>query len=894
MSGWRTALRIAWREARRAKGRSALVVAMIMLPVAALAFLAVGDDTFTLTTEEEATRSMGTAQAAVSWSFDGPVRQLPNYLDYFPANGTMPPALAEPTDERLLTLLPAGTKVIRNQFGTLDMRTAAGTALISVRMLDYADPLARGMFTQLSGRAPASAEEIAVTPAAARRLGAEVGGTVRLADNSKTFRVVATVEDPSNLLATAIVLRPQAVRISEDPADVQWLAATPSALTWAQVKELNTHGAIALSRHVLNNPPSQEERYPLGFRISSNSIPVGVLALVVGLGLLEVVLLAGPAFAVGARRRKRELALIAAAGGTPAQVRRIVLADGVVLGAVAAVIGAGLGIAAAAIARPLLEESFNYRAAEFGVYPLAQVIIIGLAVVTGLLAALVPAWISARQDVVTALAGRRGITRTRRRWPALGLGLVAVGAGVTITGALQDDLTIILGGMIILELGLVLCTPALVGLVARLGRWLPVAFRIALRDTSRNRTAAASAISAVMAAVVGTIALGVVFISVTGRDAAENTSRPGDVIVYRIVSERVDNVQSLPAEAVTTLRNTLPVSGVHEIKMPGCDGRVCLGHAKIPAAKSCPYSSDMLGARPTDDEQRAARADSRCDGVGSVHRYFDTIGTDRGLVVVIDATAASAVVSMPAEDVDKVSAALRAGSVVVDDEKYLENGRVTLVFGGIGADQGRTVTVPGFVLPRGAKAPIALLTNETASSLGFAGVPFGTLATTTRMPTVDEQDRAQAALGSEYDVHVDRGSEPDNTVLIVMAIVAGVITLGTAAFATGLSAADGRADLATLAAVGASPRVRKALSLSQSGVIAGLGSLLGAAAGLGVSLAVLTALNQRYADVWPAPTPFPISVPWLNLGIALILVPGAAMLGAGLLTRARLPIERRL
>jgi putative ABC transport system permease protein len=124
-------------------------------------------------------------------------------------------------------------------------------------------------------------------------------------------------------------------------------------------------------------------------------------------------------------------------------------------------------------------------------------------------------------------------------------------------------------------------------------------------------------------------------------------------------------------------------------------------------------------------------------------------------------------------------------------------------------------------------------------------------------------------------------------------VVAGIITLGAAAIATGLAAADGRTDLATLAAVGASPRVRRGLSLSQSGVIAGLGSLLGAAAGLGGAVAVLVALNRGLAEIWPAPTPYPITVPWLNVGVALLLVPLVAMLGAGLLTRSRLPIERR-
>jgi putative ABC transport system permease protein len=127
----------------------------------------------------------------------------------------------------------------------------------------------------------------------------------------------------------------------------------------------------------------------------------------------------------------------------------------------------------------------------------------------------------------------------------------------------------------------------------------------------------------------------------------------------------------------------------------------------------------------------------------------------------------------------------------------------------------------------------------------------------------------------------------------VLAAVAGLITLGAAAIATGLAATDGRADLSTLAAVGASPRVRRGLSLSQSGVIAGLGSVLGGAAGLGASVAVLLALNRGAADVWPAPTPYPVAIPWLNVAVALLVVPVVAMLGAGLLTRSRLPIERR-
>ncbi len=120
-----------------------------------------------------------------------------------------------------------------------------------------------------------------------------------------------------------------------------------------------------------------------------------------------------------------------------------------------------------------------------------------------------------------------------------------------------------------------------------------------------------------------------------------------------------------------------------------------------------------------------------------------------------------------------------------------------------------------------------------------------------------------------------------------------MLAVGATGIATGLAAADSRRDLLTLGAVGASPGVRRRLALAQSGVIAVLGSVLGAAAGLGVSVAVLSLINQGYADAWPKPASYPIVVPWGSLLLAVLVVPAVALLGAGLFTRARLPSERR-
>jgi putative ABC transport system permease protein len=889
VSGWRTALRVAWREARRAKGRSALVIAMITVPVMAMVFLVVNFDTFELSADEQANRLMGTGQAAVMWPVDGAVQQLPGYLTGYPV-GETPSSRDAPTDQQLLAQLPAGSQVIRDARGSLTVHTADGIGTVAARQLDYADPLAQGILRQLSGRAPAAADEVALTPGASTRLGVGVDGTVRLSDSSRTFRVTAIVEDPSDLDSTTIVLRPGV--LPAERQELKWLVHT-NPLSWTEVKQLNTHGITAVSRQVLATPPDASELYQNGVaregHQSGSIIIVGVLA------ALEVVLLAGAAFAVGARRRRRDLALVAASGGTPGQIRKIVLADGIVHGLVAAVIGVVLGLAGATLTIPLIENTLmRQRAGALQISVLTVVLLAGLAVVTGLLAALVPAWISARQNVVTALAGRRGITRTRRRWVVVSVVLAALGVAASVFGAAQSDNGVVAIGLVAVELAIVMCTPALVGLVARIGRWLPLTARIALRDASRNRTAAAPAISAVMAAVIGSLLVAFMLGSGQERDRLMTSMQVGQVFVFPQES-RSGSFQ----QADSALRNTIPYEHIYEINEITCGGQPCTLAPRAPAGRACPYAGYLLGHRPSADEQSAAVKDPRCQEVHEQSRYFGLLsigGVGVGLNAVIDPAAAGAVSGIPAEDLDAVTSALRDGKVVVDHASLLDNGNVTLALEKFGPqnENPRTVTAPGFALPHRPNADITMLTPATAQKLGLDITPLGTLATTTRVPTVAESDRLQASLGNSVQVYVERGPGEDDQTLIILAIVAGVITLGAAALATGLTAADSRPDLSTLAAVGASPGLRRLLSLSQSGVIAGLGSILGGLAGVGAAAVVLAGFNQTYASQWPTPIGYPMAVPWLNIVITVVVVPLVAMLGAGLITRSRLPIENRL
>lgn len=878
MNGWRAALRIAWREALRSRGRSALVVALILVPVAALSFTAVVFDSTELTPSEDAARRMGAAEALISWPYRGPVIQEPTKDRAIPQGNAEGP---DPSEERLRSLLP-GTELVPVERGGVNIRTTAGVGRADVRMLDLGNPLTKGMITVLEGRPATTASEIALSRRAMTRTGATLDGTVT-AEDGRTFTVVGVIEDPNRLDDTTVVALPGTF----DQADRSWLVTTP--IDWAKVKDLNRSGIAVLSRSVLHNLPSAADRYPQ--LPDSNEITADILVLFAGLAVLEMSLLAGSAMAVGARRRKRDLALISAVGGAPGHVRRIVLADGVVVGVLAALGGLALGVLAAVLTRPLVEWIVAERFGAQRFFPSALAALALLAVVTGVLAALVPAWISSRQDVVTALAGRRGITRSRRRWLVLGLILIAAGAITGVLSAISMQVVGILSALILTEVGLVLCTPALLGLLAKTGRWLPVALRIALRDASRNRTAAAPAISAVMAAVIGAMIVSVMLTSQAEQDANRLAGNMGDVSVYRPDDLSQSNTNTtVPASVATAIRNAMPVAETHEIKLLACDGGPCFAHIRPPADRECPYSLDVLHREPTEAEQQSALADQRCAGVNQAHRYFGTVTSPNGFLAVAPPEAAKSLLHLQPEDVAATETALRQGKIVVNDHSLVSGDQVLLATG----TQATTTPAPGRAIPQRLKAPLAMMTEETARSLGFKVSAFTTYATTTRIPTESEQDALTAALGGEYEVQVVRPTESDDQqALGILGLVAGIITLAAAALATGLAAADGRKDLTTLAAVGASPTLRKLLSLSQAGVIAGIGGLLGTAAGVGSALALLAALNVGYATHWPQPELNPLTIPWPNVLISLLVVPAVAMLGAALFTRSRLPIERR-
>ena len=161
-----------------------------------------------------------------------------------------------------------------------------------------------------------------------------------------------------------------------------------------------------------------------------------MLVLIVVMALIEVVLLAGPAFAVGARKQQRSLALMSATGGTPAQSRRVIIGSAIVLGSAAAL----LGVVARHRGRPRCSCRWCSRrsGAYLGPFDVPWLHLVGIAgfgLLSAFLAAVVPAYLASRQDVVAVLAGRRGDRAPSLKSPLLGLVLLGAGIAGSVVGA---------------------------------------------------------------------------------------------------------------------------------------------------------------------------------------------------------------------------------------------------------------------------------------------------------------------------------------------------------------------------------------------------------------------------------------------------------------------------
>lgn len=858
-ASWRVALRAGRRDVLRSKGRSALVAVMVGTPVLLTVMLTSLIASNNIDAREGIADTMGSSQALVSYAGTNVV-QSPDGDGY----GSTGEGNELKSAQQLAKIKSASDSTVipvERGYGITMVIGKKGYSAY-VLGLDASEPVTKGMYRLDRGRVPHAADEVLVSKGLASH-GATIGSTITAA-TGKVLNVVGigrlgTVARGGNHQGVLVLPGVLPVDSTND-----FLIDRAKPVTWADVKVLNKLGFVVVSRDVLQHPPPASERYSsMQIGSGSGSADRAIYAIAVTAIVLEVILLAGPAFAVGVRRQRRDLALLAATGASPSQVRRVVLGQAIVLGILSCLLGAALGIGLSALAvrlGPSVVPSVAFGPFQVQWIPVAAAILLGsLAAVA---AAFVPARQASKQQVAAVLAGRRGSVQTGRGWPLVGVLMIAASLALCFTkGTRQGGEIAVAASTVGIVMGTVFLTPMVIGIVARIGSVLPLPLRLAVRDTARQRSRSAPAIAAVMASVAGITTLAIASSSdfEQSRQQYQYGAQPGRLVVMGSPNH-FDVVLKAASSAA---------GGTHFVR---------------------------IGSAGTD------QTDS--NGVYASLRTSDGYSGDTEAFVADAATIASWGVDLD----QQAKSALDAGQVLVRSPGLMKHGqaRIDLEEG----DKSTTAKIPAVVVdlgtgavPKGPEPQLAgaVMTPATAKA---HGIPW----TTTRAisprgaPTVSKaiEKRVKAAVSGIDPINagatVERGFQESYALPFLALIGVGTLAvlIGTLT-ATGLALSDARPDFSTLAAVGAAPRTRRLVAGAQAIVLATLGALLGIAVGFAPGVAATWPLTtDAYTDGVQHVTGPVIQIPWLMFGVIIVAVPAVAALAAMLFTRSRLPVVRRL
>lgn len=278
--------RLARRWLLRDRWRSVLVVVLIATPVFAMSAAALILETVAPTSEERATSLMGSADLMV-----------------YPVEAVDTTAL--------VAALPPGAIVEAISSSQDDAIVPGTTVGTSLAFLDL-DGLASGKLIVTSGRAPTAPSEVAVSADLARKTGTAIGDVLALRALG-TLRIVGMVEAPERIHWLVALADP-----SRGPADgTVWLVGLPSGVSRddaaTAVRDARPPGAMPDESVPLYDVLTRDQGGEASEMLVAFAFVLGALA------LIEAALIVSAAFAVGIRRRQRELGILAPSVARPAR-----------------------------------------------------------------------------------------------------------------------------------------------------------------------------------------------------------------------------------------------------------------------------------------------------------------------------------------------------------------------------------------------------------------------------------------------------------------------------------------------------------------------------------------------------------------------------------------------
>ena len=494
----------------------------------------------------------------------------------------------------------------------------------------------------VDGTYPASDDELALSEAAARELGAAIGDTVEIEGMDQPMRLVGLTDDPMSLFTVIGYVAPHAdggvdsaYQLSvlvDSGADAQQVAdALKTQLKGVSDAKVTT-GADARTETLTQTTAGLDVfKYLLqGF---------AAIALLVGMITIA------NTFTILVAQRRRQLALLRAIGATPGQVTGRLLAESFLLGAIGSVAGIAIGFLVAWIGGQVTGSNY------FGltVVPAELGIAFGVGVLATMVSAVVPALRAARVKPLEALQVVPTAQQARRAsvarlivcvlFAALGVFLLvqsraggewamvwAVLAGIAITAA-------VLGGA-------PLYIAPLLRLVGRGFGWAGPTTRLAFANAARNPRRAASTATALMLAVglIVTLQVALATMRTTGMEAIAR-EYPVDVAVSFADGAPEGVVDDLRGTDGVAAVGTVPAKPV-EAQSPEDDGTVAWAYAPQDAY-------DELGVTPPQ---------------GSMPSEGTAVAGDWSLVVPDGVTS----VTLPGADGDVTLKVVRSSSINYD------------------------------------------------------------------------------------------------------------------------------------------------------------------------------------------------------------------------------------
>jgi putative ABC transport system permease protein len=725
----------------------------------------------------------------------------------------------------------------------------------SLRAQDPSAPYTKVLLALDSGRYPSGPGQVAVTQGLAQLYGLRTGSTWHVPagtgnEAGRSFTVTGIVENPSNLLDEFALVAPGQLSA---PGDVRVFLG----------ESLDSASASAAGNVI---PKNANVSTPA----PSDSVvtPATVVLVVSVLGLVFIGLVATAAFTVMAQRRQRALGMLASLGATEADVRFVLIIDGLVAGVAGAVVGAAVAAGAWFWYYPHLETATAHRTDPLALPWAAVVLGLLLAVATSVLAAVWPGRSVSKVPVVAAISGRveppQVVARSLR--PGLlflvgGLFLLFVSGGWDGGGGGSRYLVIV--GLICCEIASALLAPFIVDRLSRLAWRAPLATRLAIRDLERYRSRSGAAMAAVSFAVfLATIA--VIIANVRYGDALDYTApnmTSSQLILYAPGNDptQVQTGQFTPAAKLAATR---AAAGTLAAQL----------HAPVPLELDVPVSVNVpMPGQPAQNQYGGVLA------IGGGHGGFGGL-----MYVATPALLKTFGISQgelnPDADVLTVRAGLpSAGNLALVSGRYLAESPNEPCPAGLCVLH--PVIQEVGKLPAGTAVPNSVITEKAVRALGETPVPVGWLIQAPSALTPVQVNAArQTALSLGATVETKSGQLSLGQISNGATVGGLLLALGVLAMTAGLIRGETTRDLRTLTATGAGARTRRALAGVTAGVLAFLGAALGTVAALlAGAVWAHSSLIQTFGNV-----------PWPDIGLLVIGMPliGAA---AGWLLGGRAP-----